>query len=283
VELVRERDGLATDAQLILAPCAKLLTAPGIDRLRDLARDGATVYLSYFAGSSANQRGPWLAWLGEIFGVRHGLRYGLVDTIEDDEVMFEFVRDFGDIVAGTRLRFAVAGEPSARAYLPVDPTGAEIVAVDGHGRPALLQHELGAGHTVLCTYPLEHMAARTPRVNPEDTWRIYSALATIAGVARPIRVDDPRVLVGRVRRGKGETTIFVNCSSDTIDVEPLVTSDSRRIPTMPFTIGPFGVTVAAGEAAATGGGGSATTFEHIVRDAQPAIASREGSDALGAP
>ncbi|HXQ86487.1 MAG TPA: hypothetical protein VN746_07415, partial [Gaiella sp.] len=70
---------------------------------------------------------------------------------------------------GTRLTFAVAGEPSARSYLPVETAGAEVVAVDRHGRPALLRHAVGAGRTVLCTYPLEHMAARTPRVNPEDT------------------------------------------------------------------------------------------------------------------
>ena len=106
-----------TDAPLILAPCAKLLTAPGIDRLRDLARDGATVYLSYFAGSTTNQRGPWLAWLAEIFGVRHRLRYGLVDPIVEDEVVLEFVRDFGDIVAGTRLRFRGRGR-AQRACVP---------------------------------------------------------------------------------------------------------------------------------------------------------------------
>ena len=132
------------------------------------------------------------------------------------------------------------------------------------------------------------MAARTPRVNPEDTWRLYSALGHVAGVARPIRVDDPRVLVGRVRNGATETTIFINCSSDTIEVEPLVTSDfassgSPGTKAVPFTIDPFGVSVAAGEAVAAGRVGSATTFEHIVRDGQPAIASREGSDAVEAP
>jgi len=282
VRLLRERDGIPATARLYLAPCAKLLTAPGLDRLRELATGGATVYLSYFAGSTANQRGPWLAWLDEIFGVRHTLRYGLVDPIPDDEVVLELVRDFGDLRAGTELRFRVGGEPSARGFLPVEPVGAEVVAVDGQGRPAVLQHDLGSGRTVLCTYPLEHMAARTPRVNPESTWRLYSALATIAGVARPIRVDDPRVLVGRIRRSGGETTIFVNCSSDTIDVEPLVASDSESsgYPTVPFTIDPFGVVVAAGESVVTGEGEPATTFEHIVRDAQPAIASHEGSDAF---
>ena len=138
---------------------------------RALATSGATVYASYFAGSTPSQRGPWLTWLDEIFGIRHRLRYGLVDPIEDEEVVFELVEELGDLEAGTRLRFRVAGEPSARSYLPVDPVGARVIAVDGHGRPALLRHALGAGSTVFCAYPLEHMAARTPRVNPEDTWQ----------------------------------------------------------------------------------------------------------------
>ena len=239
VELVRERDGLRGDARLYLVPCAKLLTAPGLDRLRELAEAGATVYASYFAGSTPVQRGPWLTWLDEIFGVRHRLRYGLVDPIEDDEVIFQFVDDLGDIAEGTRLSFRVAGEPSARAYLPVDSVGAEVVALDGHGRPALLRHPLGSGSAVLCTYPIEHMAARTPGANPEDTWRLYSALATAAEVDRPVRVDDPRVLVGRVRSGDSETAIFVNCAEDSISVEPILSGVELDPATV--TLEPFGV------------------------------------------
>ncbi len=239
VELVRERDSLESGARLYLVPCAKLLTAPGLDRLRELAEAGATVYASYFAGSTPIQRGPWLTWLDEIFGVRHRLRYGLVDPIEDDEVIFQFVDDLGDIAEGTRLSFRVAGEPSARAYLPVDTVGAEVVALDGHGRPALLRHQLGSGSAVLCTYPIEHMAARTPGVNPEDTWRLYSALAAAAEVDRPVRVDDPRVLVGRVRSGDSETAIFVNCAEDSISVEPICSGVELDPATV--TLAPFGV------------------------------------------
>jgi hypothetical protein len=138
-------------------------------------------------------------------------------------VVFEFVEDFGDLRAGTRLAFPVAGEPSARAYLPVDPAGAEIVAIDRHGRPALLRHAYGSGYTVLCTYPIEHMAARVPSVNPENTWQVYSALAALAGVSRPVRVNDPRVLVGAIRPRLGaETFLFVNCSGETIALEPII-------------------------------------------------------------
>jgi endo-1,4-beta-mannosidase len=244
VELVRERDGISSGARLYLAPSAKLLTAPGLDRLRHLAHEGATVYLSYFAGSSPNQRGPWLSWLDEIFGVRHLLRYGLVDPIADDEVVFRFVEDLGEITSGTRLSFPVAGSPSARSYLPVELAGADVVAVDAHGRPALVRQTLGAGQTFLCTYPLEHMAARTPWANPESTWRIYSALATVAGVSRPVRVDDPRVLAGCLASGATSTIVLVNASEDELSLEPLpaggaVLGDSA----WPLTLDPFGVAV----------------------------------------
>jgi endo-1,4-beta-mannosidase len=241
VELLRERDGLPDSARLYLNPCAKLLTAPGLDRLGALASAGATVYASYFAGSTPTQRGPWLTWLDELFGVRHRLRYGLVDPIEGDEVTFQFVDDLGDLEAGTLLSFGVAGEPSARAYLPVETVGAEVVAVDGHGRPALLRHRVGSGWAVLCTYPIEHMAARTPGVNPESTWRIYSALAILAGVDRPVRVDDPRVLAGRIRTGDSARALFVNCSGESVRIEPLVTRGELALPRDPLVLDPFGV------------------------------------------
>ena len=250
VEVVRERSGIPAAARLYLVPSAKLLTATGLDRLRELAAAGATVYASYFAGSTANQRGPWLTWLDEIFGLRHRLRYGLVDPIEDEEVVLEFVEPLGDLAAGARLAFSVAGSESARAYLPVEPAGATVVAVDAHGRPALLRHALGAGTTVFSTYPLEYMAARTARVNPESTWRLYSALAEAAGVQRPVRVDDPRVVVGRVASGGEENVLFVNCSGDRVAVSPLLAEGVELdLAGETLVLGPYGVAcVAAGGA-----------------------------------
>ena len=237
--LVRERDGLETDASLLLAPCAKLLTGPGLDRLQRLVHDGATLYLSYFAGSTTNQRGPWLSWLPELFGVEHRLRYGLADPIEDDELQLELVADLGELTIGTRLSFAVAGEPSGRSHLPIELSGAEVLAIDSYGRPALVRNRVGAGQAVLCTYPLEHLAARTPWANPENTWRIYSALATLAGVERHVRVDDPRVLAGVLRGRARDTLVFVNCSPSAVSLEPAEPSagDGRS---WPLVVGPSG-------------------------------------------
>lgn len=183
-----------------------------------LARSGATVYASYFAGTGKEQNGPWMPWMDQVFGIEHNLRYGLADLIEDEEVTFELVKPLGDLPTGARLRFPAAGQWPARAYLPVQPISAEVLAVDGHGRPALLRNADGDGSMVLCTYPLEHMAACRPGANPEPTWQLYSALATAAGVSRPVRVEDPRVVVGRLHVGQSDAFLALNISPEALDV-----------------------------------------------------------------
>jgi endo-1,4-beta-mannosidase len=219
VGFVRERDGVGGGAKLYLLPSTKLLTAPTVGRLLSLAEAGATVYLSYFAGSTLTQRGPWFPWINETFGVRHNLAYGLADTVESDGVTFTFVEDLGQLSAGTQLRFIVSGSEGSRAFLPVAPDGARVLAVDDHGRPALLERRLGDGAMVLCTYPVEHMASRAPHANPEETWRLYSELARAAGVVLPLAVHDPRVMVGRLRGANKEVALVINMSAGTLQAK----------------------------------------------------------------
>ena len=225
VELVRERDGIRGEARLYLAPCAKLLTAPGIDRLRELAHGGATVYLSYFAGSTANQRGPWLAWLDEIFGVSHRLRYGLVDPIVDDEVV-------------VRLRRGPRRDPGGHAALVPRRRRAERPGLPARG-PGRCRGRRGRRLRPSRPPPARprrrtdgplHLPARAhgradalgePREHVADLLR---RSPREAGVSRPVRVDDPRVLVGRVRSGGSDTIVFVNCSSDAL----VARADSHR-------------------------------------------------------
>ena len=227
VGLVRERDLLGPGhpvppgLKLYLMPCAKFMMAPGARLMRGLAEAGATVYASYFAGSGRDQLGPWLTWIDQAFGVAHELRYGLADPVKTEVVTFELVRDLGDLAAGAKLSFVVAGDGPARAYLPVEPAGAELLAVDDLGRPALLRHRTGAGWMVLCTYPIEHMAASRPQANPEPTWRLYSALADAAGVDRPVRTDDPRTIVGPIIVGGSNAFMVLNISPEDHDAKLL--------------------------------------------------------------
>jgi len=223
VGLLRERDGLTPGCRLYIAPSTKQLTAPGWLALERFAHDGAVVYVSYCPGTHPAQRGPWYADLNGMFGVEHQLTYGLIDPIEDEEVVVTFVRDFGSIPQGSRLEFRAGGNEHSRAFLPVRPVDAEVVAVDQRNRPVLLERQAGTGRFVLCTYPLEHMAAVTPRVNPEPTYRIYDALAEVAGVTRPVTVEDPRVLVAELRHQDGRRFIWlVSQAASEITVKPTV-------------------------------------------------------------
>jgi endo-1,4-beta-mannosidase len=191
--LTRESEGVGADATLYLVPSVTGLLAPTLAELERLAHAGATVYLSYSAGPDQSHRGPSYGRLNLVFGVEHQLRAGLIDPIEDEIVTFTMRRAFGSLAEGAKLTFRAAGTGFSRAFLPVRPAGAEVLAVDGHGRPALLLRRAGAGSVVLCTYPIEHMAAMTPRVNPEATSAVYDALAVHAGVRRPLLISDPRV------------------------------------------------------------------------------------------
>jgi endo-1,4-beta-mannosidase len=243
VAITRESDGIATDAKLHLVPSTKQLLAPTWHQLTDLAAGGATVYVSYCAGAHGNQRGPWHPAMNAMFGVEHQLVYGLVDTVLNDEFEFEFIKPFGSLAEGARLRFRTGGNAHSRAMLPVVPVGAEVVALDGEGRPALLVRRVGEGAIVFCTYPIEHMAATLPRINPDPTRDVYDALADFAGVTRAVTVDEPRVAVDCMIHEDGTRYVwFVSQAAEELVVKPVV-RDGGRLAEDTVVLPPFGVRV----------------------------------------
>ncbi|HEY0260766.1 MAG TPA: cellulase family glycosylhydrolase [Lacisediminihabitans sp.] len=248
VGVARELDGVPDDCSLYLVPSAKQLLAGTWRTLVERAENGATVYASVYYGEHGTQRGPWWPNLDEMFGVTKRTRYGLVDPIVEDELRISFLVPFGGIAAGEELTFPVGGNENSRAYLPVEATDAEVIAVDQHGRPALLRRRTGSGWMVLGTYPFEYFATVTPFVNPESTWRLYDALATESKVVRDVRVEDPRVTVGRMDHEDGRRFVwFVSQSDEALSVTPstvtghLVGEDGDRIDRL--DLAPYAVTV----------------------------------------
>ncbi|MEW2043508.1 beta-mannosidase, partial [Streptomyces sp. NPDC005534] len=83
-------------------------------------------------------------------------------------------------------------------------------------------NESGAGRTVLATYPLEHMAARTAHANPDATHRLYAALAEVAGVRRPVTVADPHVAADVLAHTDGRRFVWlVSQSPEPLTVSPV--------------------------------------------------------------
>ncbi|WP_030902762.1 glycoside hydrolase 5 family protein [Streptomyces sp. NRRL F-5126] len=244
----READGLPGTARLYLLPSTRQFTTRTRRELERRARDGATVYLSFCSGEHPVTRGPWFDGLDALFGVEHQLTYGVAEPIEDDVLEMTFTENFGGIEAGRTLTFRVAGNEDSRAYLPVVPRGARVIATDAHGRPALLCHTTGRGRTVLATYPLEHMAARSARVNPEQTHLLYAALAEVAGVSRPVTVDSPHVAADTLEHEDGRRFVWlVSQSDEELTVRPESAGPLRELrggdAVDTVTLAPFGVRV----------------------------------------
>jgi endo-1,4-beta-mannosidase len=248
-KLTRETNGIETGAKLYLAPSVKQILAPTAEALQDLAENGACVYVSYSAGDVSWHRGPSYGRMNDLFGVRHQLDVGLANPIEDDVIHLTFTRDFGGLPRGATLAFQAGGGEHSRAYLPVVPTTAEVIATDSRGRPALLRRQVGRGSLILCAYPLEYMAAVTPRVNPDATVALYNALATHAGVRRPISADDPRVACDMLVRDDGARfAVLVSHADEPLTVKPLLpvgrlaTLDGNEVLDT-VTTTPFGISV----------------------------------------
>jgi endo-1,4-beta-mannosidase len=250
VALTRESQGIAHGGRLYLVPSAKHLLGPTWAELERLAEAGATVYVSYSRGSHAVHRGPWHTHLNAMFGVEHQLGYGSSDTVTDDEVLLIMAADFGTLGRGTRLSFRPAGDSHARGYLPVHPAGAEVLAVDGHGRPALLLRRTGQGSIVLCTYPLEQMAALATDPGTEGISALYDALASHAGVRRAVTVDDPRIAADVLVRDDGQRFAWmVSQAREQVTARPQLAGGIRlrQLDGSPaggsVTLDPYGVAV----------------------------------------
>jgi endo-1,4-beta-mannosidase len=248
--LTREVDGIPA-APLLIVPSTKALTAPTWRHLEQLAADGSTVFVSYFGGDSAAQRGPWHPDVDRFFGVEQQLRYGLNEPIPGATIEWTFTEEFGAIRPDERLGFTVNGNVNGAALLPVRATGARVVATDAAGRPALLVRDVGAGRIVLSTYPVEYLAANTPRVNPNDLVRLYGALAMVAGVRPAMSVDDPRVFADVLEHEDGRRFGWiVNLAGGKVTVRPLLPDgagltnvDDGTPVAREFTMDPYGVEV----------------------------------------
>ena len=252
VALTRETSGIGEDARLYLAPSVKQMLAPTGAALERLAAGGACVYVSYSPGDSRSHPGPWYGRLNEMFGVRHQLDVGVGDPVED-VVRFTLRQDFGGLAAGTALTFMAPDDRRGRGMLPVEPAGAEVLATDGRGRPALLLRRTGPGQRqgslVLCTYPVEQMAALTPEANPDDKVTLYGALARHAGVRQPVAVADPRVACDTLIRDDGARfAVLASHAAEALTVGPVLgggglTTLDGEAAAEGVKLGPFGITV----------------------------------------
>jgi endo-1,4-beta-mannosidase len=235
--LVRDAGDIPA-AALIIVPSAKAVTAPGCRALEAAAQAGSTVWVSYSAGETANQRGWWWPDADATFGVRIESKYGLVEPVDDPIITLAFEEPFGELARGAVLEFWTSNAAACRARLPVSAAGARVVAVDQRGRPAILAREIGRGRLVLCAYPLELLSARTPFADHGPLSRLYGALARAAGAPPALTTGEDAVMVDRLFGSDGREHAIVVNTSDRRRVVSLRSADGL-VRAGPLELGPL--------------------------------------------
>lgn len=191
-ELVPENADLDPYA-LLLAPATQKLLAPTWHRLLKRVEAGATFYWSYYAGDYDFHQGAWCQIFEELTGTRHQLRYGCLD------LPAATLRIEGGGLSLEASTLAGGAAPFGRAFLKVVPTGqggAEVVARDAEGRPALTRARRGAGEVFFLAYPLEYYLAELTDINSEaGPEALYRLLSNASGLQSPIVVESPLLQV----------------------------------------------------------------------------------------
>jgi endo-1,4-beta-mannosidase len=209
--VVAEEDDLS-DYDLVLVPATQKLLAPTWERLAAHARAGGTVYVSYFHGDSPFLHGMWIHDFEELTGARHTLRYGVPEQPPEVATLV------GD---GLTLATATRGSgPFPRAFLPIEPLGAEVVLRDLAGRPALVRNRLGRGQVFFLAWPWEHYLAEQADVNERDaSHALYAYLAAAARISPRYRSPDPRVHLRVVEDGRDDLVWVFNRSWSPVAVD----------------------------------------------------------------
>ena len=128
--------------------------------------------------------------------------------------VLRFVARWGPFEPGDELELPAAGPWDLHLRgVRLRLEGAETVAVDDHGEPALVSHRTGRGYAVTCAYPLELLLASRPDAHgPRDrTWGVYRGLADLAGI-RPA-VAHPDIVTGALRGPGGGLLTLTNHST----------------------------------------------------------------------
>ena len=208
-----------TAARLYLAPCAKLLTAPGLDQLRELARRAprCTPRTSPAARRTSAARG--CRWLDE--HLRSPPRPALWPRRPGR-------RRRGDVHVRRRSRRhrgghapRASGSAASLAPAPTCPSsraGAEVVAIDAPRPSGAVWQRLGVGRDRASAPTRSSTSRRAQRAStPRSTWRLYSALADGRGCLPARARRRSRAYSSGASAGATfSMAIFVNCSADPI-------------------------------------------------------------------
>jgi Cellulase (glycosyl hydrolase family 5) len=226
-------DGTWPDTRLLLLPAPLASTTNSLLHVRTSYWRGAERFFSeggvLYVSCSADVAIPEMA---ELAGCRIADRAPV-----GAPAVLRFVSRWGPFEPGDELELPAADLWDLHLRgVRLTLRGAEPIAVDDQGEPALVSHHTGLGHAVTCAYPLELLLASRPDAHgPRDrTWGVYRGLAELAGVHPAVM--HPDIATGRLRGPGGGLLTLTNHSTVMHRIDLELPDGARN----PRVVGPAG-------------------------------------------
>ena len=201
VVFIREPALPPEGVRLLLIPYGNLLASTWYDLLAWVEAGG--VLWAGFGGAAPN--------LERLFGVRPGRPPSAFTPPQGGMGELRLVEALGDLQVGEQIAVPVADVP----YLPIVPTKARVLAMDGDGHPALTVHTVGRGKAFFCPRSLEWLL--TTGIEPHrrsPVHRLYRALRTEAGITPPFEARHPALSLSVLESAEGTQLLVVINHSD---------------------------------------------------------------------
>jgi hypothetical protein len=222
----RERlDDVWPDADVVMLPAPLASTTITLWHVRtsywrgapDFFARGGVLYLSCSADVAIPE-------MDEVAGCR------LVDRAPlDRPPVLRFVRRWGPFRDGDELELPLGDGELASRGVVLRASDADVIAVDGGGRPALVVARRGPGAAVTCAYPVETLLAAVPDAHrPADgSWGLYAGLNDLVRDADVAGCGHPDVTIGEVRGPSGGIVTATNHAETTATTPVRLPSGAR--------------------------------------------------------
>lgn len=224
VDFPRERlDDVWPQARLLLLPAPLTTTTDSLLHVRtsfwagaeEFLAEGGTVWMSLSADSA-------IPGMESFAGCRIVER-----AAAGAGTLLRFARPWGPFAIGDELPLPTPpagplargpeGLHSRGVVLAPEP-GAEVVATDAAGDPALIRFPHAGGQVVTCAYPLELLLADVADAHgPDDaSWAVYAGLAELVGDEQA-GAAHPELTCGSLRGSRGGLLVVTNHGGERVE------------------------------------------------------------------
>ncbi len=174
-----------------------------LDKIRTFIENGGVAFCSLGPGYIPIK--SLEDFLEEVLGIKVDPH---VQPLEEQETL-AVLQDTPPLTKGDAFRYS---DIKTIVYHPLIKTAGSVLAVDSRNKPALILNKYGNGCALTSILPIEYCLSNKPRVYEagDQTYKIYEYLASLAGIKKFAKSQNPYVEVGTLRDKENCVVVVVN-------------------------------------------------------------------------